>query len=185
MRRFHATGRGVTLVELVVSMAAASIAMLIGLTAWGVGWTQYENVQNSGKAYLDAFGVMNSIEEQTQRASTIELLTGGNATSYGTVVGSPGSTAYSGILLLVPNPNSETNPLVATNPLQRAYWLSGNNLMMEWISEGIGPKTLFSDVTAFSAAIQNSPTNTLVKITCTCADGAETITMSTVACMRN
>ncbi|MGO8705855.1 MAG: PilW family protein [Candidatus Brocadiia bacterium] len=185
MRRFHAIGRGVTLLELIVSMAAASIAMLIGLTAWGVGWTQYKNVENASRAYLDAFGVMNSIQEQVQRANTIDLLTGGNATSYGTVVGSPGSTNYSGVLLLVPNPNSETNPSVATNPLRRAYWLSGNNLLMQWPDESIGPITLFSDVTSFSAAIQNSPTNSLVKITCTCADGTETITMSTVACMRN
>ena len=185
MRRFHAVGRGVTLLEMIISMASASIAMLIGLTAWGVGWTQYKNVEYASRAYLDAFGVMNSIQEQVQRASTIEMLTGGTASSYGTVVASPGGTAYSGIVLLVPNPNSETNPSVATNPLQRAYWLSGNNLMMQWISESIGPIVLFSDVTSFTAAIQNSPTNSLVKITCTCADGTETITMSTVACMRN
>ena len=34
MRRFHATSRGVGLIELVVSMAAASIALLIGMTIW-------------------------------------------------------------------------------------------------------------------------------------------------------
>jgi hypothetical protein len=175
----------VSLLELIVSMAAASIAMLIGLTAWGVGWTQYKNVEYASRAYLDAFGVVNSIQEQVQRSNTIEMLTGGNGSSYGTIVSSPGSTTYSGILLLVPNPNSETNPSVATNPLQRAYWLSGNNLMMQWISENIGPIVLFSDVTSFSATIQNTPTNSVVQLTCTCVDGTETVTMSTQALMRN
>jgi hypothetical protein len=175
----------VTLLELVVSMGSAAIAMLIGLTAWDIGWTQFQGVQSASQAYLDAFGVMNSIQEQVQRASTIELLTGGTSSSYGTVVANPGSTAYQGILLLVPNPNGETDSSYLTNPLERAYWLSGTNLMMQWINENIGPLVIFSDVTSFSAVMQNSPTNSLVQLNCTCADGTETITMTTVAGMRN
>jgi hypothetical protein len=185
MRSFQATWRGVSLLELVISMASASVALLIGMTAWGVGWTQYQNVQYAGQAYLDAFSVTNAIQEQVQRANTIEMLTGGTSTSYGSVVASPGSSSYQGILLLVPNPNGETDSSYSTNPLQRAYWLSGTNLMMQWINENVGPLVLFSDVTSFSAVMQNSPTNTLVQINCTCADGQETITMTTVAGIRN
>jgi hypothetical protein len=69
--------------------------------------------------------------------------------------------------------------------LHHAYWVAGNNLMMQWITEGIGPLTLYSDVTAFTAAMQNAPTNSLVQLNCTCADGTETISMSTVAWSRN
>jgi hypothetical protein len=162
MKRFHATGRGVTLLELVVSMASASIALLIGLTAWGVGWTQYENVQYASRAYLDAFGVMNSIQEQVQRCSTIE-------------VPDPDNAQYNSIQLLVPNQAGGT--------VRRAFRLVGNNLIMQWKDENVGPLTLFSDVTSFSAVIQ--PVTTLVQLTCTCADGTETVTMTTVACMRN
>ena len=104
MRRSHAISGGVTLLESIVSMASASIALLIGLTAWGVGLTQYEGVQGAGKTYLDAFGVMNTIQEQVQRSNTIQLLTGCTATSCGTAVATPGNTAYHGMMLLVPNP---------------------------------------------------------------------------------
>jgi hypothetical protein len=69
--------------------------------------------------------------------------------------------------------------------LNHAYWLSGKNLMMQWVTEGIGPLTLYSDVTAFTAAMLNAPTNSLVQLNCTCADGTETISMSTVAWSRN
>ena len=164
MRRFHTAGRGVTLLEMIVSMASASIAMLIGLTAWGVGWTQYKNVEYASRAYLDAFGVMNSIQEQVQRASTIQ-------------VPDPDNTTYHSIQLLVPTQAGGT--------VRRAYRLVGNNLIMQWKDENAGPLTLFSDVTAFTAAIQNAPTNSIVQLTCTCADGTETISMSTQALMRN
>ena len=164
MRRSHSTSRGITLVELVVSMASASIALLIGLTAWGVGWTQYENVQYASKAYLDAFGVMNSIQEQVQRCTTIQ-------------VPDPDNAAYHSIQLVVPQQGGGT--------VRRAYRLVGNNLIMQWKDENIGPLTIFSDVTSFTAAIQNAPTNSLVQLNCTCADGTETISMTTVAWKRN
>jgi hypothetical protein len=164
MRRFRTIGRGISLIELVVSMAAASVAMLIGLTSWGIGWTQYKNVQYASRAYLDAFGVMNSIQEQVQRCNTIQ-------------VPDPDNTGYHSIQLLVPN-GSGAN-------LRRAYRLVGNNLIMQWKDENVGPMTIFSDVTSFSATILNAPTNSLVQLNCTCADGTETISTTTVAAKRN
>ena len=57
--------------------------------------------------------------------------------------------------------------------------------MMQWINEGIGPKAIFTNVTAFSATILDSPTNSLVQLNCTCVDGSETISMTAVARGRN
>jgi hypothetical protein len=144
-------------------MASASIALLIGMTAWCAGWTQYEGVMKAGRAYLDAFGVVNSIQEQAQRCQTIE-------------VPDPDNAQYNSIQLLVPSQAGGT--------VRRAYRLVGNNLILEWKDEGIGPTTLFSDVTSFTPTILNAPTNTLVQLACTCADGAETVTMTSVACAR-
>jgi hypothetical protein len=164
MRRFHATWRGLSLVELVISMAAASVVMLIGMTMWVLGWSQFEGVQHASLAYQDAFGVMNSIQEQVQRCNTIQ-------------VPDPDHAANNSIQLLVPN-GAGTN-------LRRAYRRVGNNLIMEWKDEGIGPVTTFSDVTAFTASIQDAPTNSLVQLNCTCVDGSETISMTTVGQRRN
>ena len=125
-----------------------------------------KSVEYSSRAYLDAFGVMNSVQEQVQRASTIQ-------------VPDPNNTTVPSIQLLVPN------QAVPNTTVRRAYRLVGNNLIMEWKDEGVGPVTIFSNVTAFSAVIQNAPTNSLVQITCTCVDGTETTSMSTVASMRN
>ena len=164
MRRSGTIRRGISLVELVVSMAAASVAMLIGLTSWGIGWTQYEAVEYASRAYLDAFGVMNSIQEQVQRCNTIQ-------------VPDPDNAAYHSIQLLVPNG--------AGANLRRAYRLVGNNLIMQWKDEGVGPITVFSDVTSFTVSILNAPTNSLVQINCTCVDESETISTTTVAVKRN
>jgi hypothetical protein len=165
MRRFRSTSRGLSLIELAVSMASASIAMLIGLTAWGVGWTQYENVENASRAYLDAFGVMNSIEEQVQRCTTIQ-------------VPDPDNPSVNSIQLLIPNQSG-------SGTLRRAYRRVGNTFIMQWKDENVGPVTVFSDVTSFTATILNAPTNSLVQLNCTCADGTATVSTTTVAAKRN
>jgi len=179
MRRFHATSRwpcgkaerrrlhdGSTLLELYFVLAISGILMLMGMVTWAGGWSALEGMKYANMAYLDANGVINAIQEQVQRASTIQ-------------VPDPNNTAVPSIQLLVPN---QAN---LNTTLRRAYRLVGNNLIMEWKDEGIGPVTVFSDVTAFSATILDAPTNSLVQLTCTCVDGTETISMSTVANMRN
>ena len=164
MRRFDATSRGLSLIELVVSIAAASIALLIGLTTWELGWRGIRDVQYANVAYQNAFGAMNSIEEQVQRCNTIQIP-------------DPNNTAYNSIQLLVPN-GSGTN-------LRRAFRLVGSNLIMEWKDEGIGPMTIFSNVSSFSATMLDAPTNSLVQLNCACAAGTKRVSMTTVAWRRN
>jgi hypothetical protein len=168
MRHFRTASRGISLVELGVSLGIAAVALLIGMTAWAMGWTQLQSMRNASRTYMDAFGVMNSIQEQVERSNTIE-------------VPDPDYTQYNSIQLLVPN-GSGSN-------LRRAYRLVGNNLIMQWKDENIGPVTIFSDVTSFSASMLDAPTNSLVQLNCTCANGTEsgteTVSATTVAHRRN
>jgi Tfp pilus assembly protein PilE len=168
MRHFRTASRGVSLVELGVALVIAAVALLIGTTAWVMGWTQLENMRNASQTYMDAFGVMNSIQEQVERSNTIE-------------VPDPDYTQYNSIQLLVPN-GSGSN-------VRRAYRLVGNTLIMQWKDENVGPVTIFSDVTSFSASILNAPTNSIVQLNCTCVNatqsGTKTVSATTVAYRRN
>jgi type II secretory pathway pseudopilin PulG len=179
MRRFHATSRGPcsqaerrrlpegsTLLELYFVLAISGILMLMGMVTWAGGWQALEGMKHANMAYQDANGVVNAIQEQVQRASTIQ-------------VPDPDNTGVHSIQLLVPN------QLNLNTTLRRAYRLVGNNLIMEWKDEGVGPVTVFTDVTAFTATFLDAPTDSLVQLTCTCVDGTETISVSTVANMRN
>ena len=179
MRRFHATSRGPcsmaerrilpggsTIIELYFALAIGGILMLMGMVTWVGGWKALEGMKYANMAYLNAFGATNAIEEQVERCNTIQ-------------VPDPNNAGVTSIQLLVPNQN------VPGTTLRRAYRRVGNNLIMEWKDEGIGPVTIFSNVTAFGATILDAPTNSLVQLTCTCVDGTKTISMSTVAWRRN
>jgi hypothetical protein len=184
MRHFHATSCGFSLVELAISLVVATILFLIGWTSWELGWSGIRDMQRAGVAYQNAFGVMNSIEVQVHGCKTIQLLTGCTSTSSGTVVANPGNTAYHGIQLSVPVVVADQVPAGTT--VNRAFWLAGTNLMMQ--NEVVGPVTIFSNVSSFTAAMVDAPTNSLVQLNCTCTGagaGTESIAIATVAHRRN
>jgi hypothetical protein len=166
MRGFHATSRGVTLAELAVCVAASSIALLIGLTTIEMGWRGVRDIQYANVAYQNAFGAMNSIEEQIEQCNTIQIP-------------DPDNASVNSIQVLVPN---QANP---GTTLRRAYRLVGNNLLMQRKDEGNNTLTMFSNVTSFTATMLDAPTNSLVQLNCKCAAGNEAISISTVAWRRN
>jgi Flp pilus assembly pilin Flp len=172
MRRFHATSYGATIIELQYALIIGAIVMVMGMISWVGGWKALEGMKYANLAYQDAYGTMNAIQEQVERSNTIE-------------VPDPDNTGVPSIQLLIPNVNSETNAGVATNPLRRAFRLVGNNLIAQYKDEGNTSVTLFSDVTAFTATMLDAPTNKLVQLTCTCVDGTETVSTTTVAWRRN
>ncbi len=159
----RAASRGVTLVEFMAAFAIFAVVMLVGYAGWQISWMGVRDERNATLAYETAFGVLHAIQEQVQRANSIQ-------------VPDPDNSGVQSIQLRM-------SPKGAS--IRRAYRLRGGDLIMEWKDEGKPARTVFNDLSSLTFTVLDPPNNTLVRIVCSCTVGGRTVQLQTVAWRRN
>lgn len=153
---------GLSLVELMVGIAGATILMLASWSLWALSAKQLSESRSVSDAQKNAFQTLRRIEQEVMRASVIQ-------------VPDPNYAALASMQLRIPS---------GTSTVRRAFRLSGDDLIVDLKDEG-STYAAFEGLSSLSFAILDPPANTTVRITCASTVGGKTVQMQTVAYKRN
>jgi len=155
--------RAFTLPEMAMAILIGSVVVLIGWAVMVFTWRVVYQNRIQTAAQTTAFNVVQMIEEDVMRSALIE-------------VPDPDYPSVPSIQVRIPFGNTTR---------RRAYRLVGGNLVAQYKDEGVGPYTAFSGIGGMAFAFVNSPTNTVVRTTCTMNVGGATIQITSSAYRRN
>ena len=152
-----------TLVELSLAIVAAAVLMLSVWAAWEMGWRETWATQARAETARNAVAVLRSITHEIMRAETIE-------------VPDPNHNKLDSIQLHVPVPGGA---------VRRAFRLEGDALIMDLKDEAAAPFAAFEGLSELTFTVLDPPVNSVVEISCSCADYGQSTAMRTVAKKRN
>ncbi len=157
------SARALTLVEMLLATAIAAVLSIVGWATWEMGRSDTSTAMSRGEQSRHSFSVLQIIEQEVMRASTIE-------------VPDPDHADVDSIQLHVPT---------ATDVVRRAFRLENGDLVIEMKDEGARPFVAFPGLVDLSFTVLDPPVNSLVRISCTSGDGEQAVIMQTVAKRRN
>jgi len=152
-----------TLAELLTAATVCGVIVLVGGATWEMSWRSLGLAKSRGETGRNAFGVLNLIQQETMRATTIEVP----------------DPDYPGV------DSMQLTVSTAGSSVRRAFRLSGSELLVDRKDEGPAPFAAFDGVSALSFTVLDPPLATQVQITCTSNVDGQQIQMQTVARKRN
>lgn len=163
MRRMRTRSSALSLTELANCIAIAAVIMLVGWVSVEMGRRETVVARARTESSRSVFAVLSRIEHEIMRAATVEIP-------------DPDYPYVDSIQLEVP---------VSGSTVRRAFRLEGDDLVVDLKDEGVAPYVAFSGISSLRFSFLDSPTNSLVEITCQCDVDGQEIDMRTVAKKRN
>lgn len=163
LKRSRKTESGLSLVELMITIAAAAIIALTGWMVWMYSIRQTNTGRASATASRNAVSVLERIEQEVMRAETIEIP-------------DPDYAGVPSMQLVVPTDAGD---------VRRAFRLEDGTVIVHWKDEAQGQVDVFSDISGLTFTILDSPTNSRVEIVCESTVNNESVEMKTIAMKRN
>lgn len=155
--------RGLTLVELAIAMSTAMVIVLIGWATVEMGHRNALIASARAESNRTIFAVMQSIEENIMQASAIQIP-------------DPSYPDANSIQITVPSDAGD---------VRRAYRLEAGALVIDYKDEEASAFDAFEGVTALAFTALDSPTNSLIEVTCTTTVDDQAVDMRTVTRKRN